>query len=386
MGVLGDLFELLRDNSYTEVEEEANREVVIALGGNSQDARDKLNRALNTRLESLWTTSPFRLVETNERPKWTEDEVGGLFLYALYVGEHIPTSKRNWIKEMAASPNIGVIIVVLPRDENSSNRNSSNLGSRLQVVNPLRLIGGDRPGAAGADGAAFNTELSTKPAWESELSQLEQEAANKLAVIRLSGLELNDLQTELLPRIVQGLPGSELALARRAPIFRNAVALYLINKAARESTQTVLLANLTAGVPFLSGFFGSGADFLLLTRNQLMLSSQLASVYGQKRDSRVEILLEMAPIVGLAFLWRSLARRSTAKMPQLTQVLPKAALAYGATWAVGRVAQLYYANGRKAPAQLAELTRRAYEQLTSVFRKRAGNGDGNQDLPQKRTS
>lgn len=386
MAVLGDLFQLLRDTGFSDAEEEANREVVIALGGNSQEARDKLNRALNTRLESLWTTSPFRLVDTNERPKWTEDEVGGLFLYALYEGEHIPTSKRTWLKEMAASPNIGVIIAVLPREEGGSSRSSSNFSNRLQLVNPLRLIGGDRLGAAGADGAAFNTELENAPTWESELTQLEQEAGNKLAVVRLKGLELNDLQNDLLPRIVQGLPGSELALARRAPVFRNAVAMYLINKAAKDSTQTILLANLTTGVPFVSGFFGSGGDFLLLTRNQINLGNQLASVYGQKRDSRVEVFLEMAPIVGLAFLWRSLARRSSAKMPQLAQTLPKAAIAYGATWVVGRVAQLYYSSGRKAPAQLADLTRRTCEQLMGVLRKNSGDNNGNQDFQQKRSS
>lgn len=391
MGTLSDLFALVRDTSYNEIEEEANREVVIALGGNSLEARDKLNRALNTRLESLWTTSPFRLIDTNERPKSAVEEEGGLFIYALYAGEHIPDGKRAWIKELAASPNIAAIITVLPREEGSGRER--NGGSRFQAVNPLRLIGGgngssQRPtGAAGADGAGFsNAELETKPGWEAELEQLQQQAGNKLAIVRLSGLELSDLQTALLPRIVRGLAGRELALARRAPVFRNTVATYLVNKAARDNAQAVLLSNLTAGLPLVGSMFGDGADFLLVTGNQFKLSHQLASVYGQKRDSRVEIFLEAVPILGLALISRTFSRRSLTKLPRLAQVLPKAALAYAATWGVGRVAQLYYANGRKAPGQVAEVVRRAYEQVIGTLRGRPGSSVGSDENIQKRFS
>lgn len=389
MGTLSNLFELLRDTSYNEIEEEASRDVIIAVGGNSLEVRDKLNRALNTRLESLWTTSPFRLVDTNERPKSEVDEEGGLFIYALYQGEHIPTAKLKWIKELAASPNIAVIVTILPREESMSR--PQTLGNRLQAANPLRLIGSSSNGeretsSAGADGSGFaNATLEVKPGWEAELEQLEQEAGNKLAVVMLSGLELNDLQAELLPRIVRGLPGCELALARRAPIFRNTVATHLVNNAARDNAQNVLLANATAGIPVLSGIFGGGTDLLLLTRTQFKLSHQLATVYGQKRDSRVEILLELVPIVGLAFVWRELARRSTSKLPLLVQILPRVAIAYGATWAVGRVAQLYYASGRKAPAQLADLSRRSFEQLMAMFRPQP-SVEGNQGNSQQMRS
>ena len=388
MGTLSDLFALVRDTSYNDIEEEANREVVIALGGNSLEARDKLNRALNTRLESLWTTSPFRLIDTNERPKSAVEEEGGLFIYALYAGEHIPDGKTAWIKELAASPNIAAIVTVLPREEGVGRERSN----RFQAVNPLRLISGNgssqRPtGAAGADGAGFsNAELETKPGWEAELEQLQQQAGNKLAVVRLSGLELSNLQTELLPRIVRGLAGRELALARRAPVFRNTVATYLVNKAARDNAQAVLLSNVTAGLPLVGSMFGGGADFLLVTGNQFKLSHQLASVYGQKRDSRVEIFLEAIPILGLALISRAFSRRSLVRLPRLAQVLPKASLAYAATWGVGRVAQLYYASGRKAPGQVAEVVRRTYEQVISTLRGRQSSSQGSDDNIQKRFS
>jgi uncharacterized protein (DUF697 family) len=381
MGTLTDLFELVRDTSYNEIEEEASREVIIALGGNSLEVRDKLNRALNTRLESLWTTSPFRLVDTNERPKSDVEEEGGLFIYALYSGEHIPQAKSAWLKELAASPTVAVIVVVLPREESSSSRERS-VSSRLQVVNPLRLIGGgtgsERPsGAAGADGAAFNNAaMQIKAGWEAELEQLEQEANKKLTVVKLKGLELRELQLELLPRIVKGLPERELALARRAPVFRNTVAAYLVNNSARQNAQNILLANATAGLPLVSGLFGGeGTDFLLLTRSQFRLSSQLASVYGQKRDSRVEIFLELLPVVAMAFVWRNVSRRATDKMPRIAQILPKAALAYAATWATGKVAQLYYASGRKAPSQMAQLARQAYEQLLGKKQRGSNSSD-----------
>ncbi len=379
MGTLGNLFEILRDTSYGDIEKEAAREVAIVLAGNSAEVRDKLHRALSTRLESLWTPSPFRLIETNERPTVAkaEGEEGGLLIYALYQGDRMSSEKRRWLRELALSGEVGVILTVLDRQSDKPLGSSRRVTDRIQALNPLRLVGGREGPQPAADGASFNNaDAQTSPAWQSELEELRQDANGKISVIHLGGLELSNLQVELLPLIVTRLEGRELALARRAPVFRNAVASHLIADTARSNAQLVLLANLTAGLPFLSGFFASGADFVVLTKNQFELSHRLAGVYGQKRDSRVEIYLELAPIIGAAFAWKTLSAMAARRFPPLLALLPKAGISYAATMVVGRLAQVYYASGRKAPAQAAAFVRRLLQQL------RGGRGNnGGSDAP-----
>lgn len=383
MGTLSNLFDVLRDNSYREIEDEASREVAIALAGNTTEGRDKLHRALSTRLESLWTASPFRLIESSERPTLSEDDEGGLLLYSLYQGERIPAEKRRWLSELTTSRNVSIIITTLDQQSGEAfERNARR--NRLQSINPLRLVGGReaKVGSAAADGAAFNSaEAQMRPAWQTELEELVTQGNGKITTIGLTSLELAQLETGLLPAIVERLEGRELALARRAPVFRNAVASHLIARTARSNAELVLLANVTAGIPILSGFFSSGADFVVLTKNQFELSHRLAGVYGQKRENRVEVYLELAPIVLAGLAWKALSIMAAKKLPPLISMLPKAGIAFAATMIVGRLAQLYYASGRKAPAQVSAFVRGLYEQATG--RTGAGPGSDAGDTPRQ---
>ncbi|HEX2909984.1 MAG TPA: hypothetical protein VH186_04195 [Chloroflexia bacterium] len=369
MGTFRNLFDVLREDSYQEIEEEASREVTVALAGNNTEIRNRLHDSLSTRLESLWTPSPFRLVDSNERPTAEGDEDSGMLIYALYQGDRIPTEKKRWLSDLARSSSVKVMVVAIDRNSGKDFNRESGVSRRLQSFNPLRLVGGKETNAsnAAADGAAFNSpEAEVRSNWLVELDNLAQEARQNLTVVQLSGLETWELEAELLPLIVQRLSGRELALARRAPIFRNTVAGHLIGKTSRANAETVLLANVTAGIPILSGFFGSGADFVFLTKNQFELSHRLASVYGQKRDSRVEVYLEVAPILGAAFLWKAISSAASNRVPVFIATPIKAAIAYAATTVVGRVAQVYYASGRKAPAQVAAMMRNLFEQLTGL--------------------
>ncbi len=391
MGTLANLFELVRDTSYQLIEEEASHEVIIALAGNSLEVRDRLHKALSRPMESLWATNPFRLVDSSEHPT-ADTETGGLLLYSIYQNERISTEKRDWLQGVAAAPNVAVIIAIVPRQKDEPPSRERNLGRRLQALNPLRLVGNNEgepnlPTGAGADGASFtNATAETRPNWEVELEELERSANGKLDVVRLSGMALGDLERELLPTIIKRLPGRELALARRAPIFRNAVAVHFINRSARANMEAVLLANVFGGLPFLSGLFGGGADYVVLTKNQFELSHRLASVYGQQRNGWVELYLELLPIIGAAFIWRTISRTATQKIPPLLAILPKGGIAFLATQAVGRVAQLYYANGRRGPAEVAAFTRNLVEQVTGQSSPKPGDTSQENSPSQFKTS
>ncbi len=382
MGTLANLLELVRDTSYEQIEEEAGRDVTIALAGNSQESRDRLHKALSRPMESLWTANPVRLIEMDEHPT-AEGETGGLLLYALQQNSSIPAERREWLQQVAAAPKVAVIVVVLPRPVDQQAAKDRNLGKRLQALNSLRLrlVGTNEMGArqvptgVAADGATFNNAtVETRPTWEVELEELESNSNGQLEVVRLSDLSLTFLERELLPLIVQKLTGRELALAKRAPVFRNAVATHFINKTARSNVELVLMANLTSGLPFVGNLFSGGADFVLLTKNQFELSHRLAGIYGQQRSTQVELYLELLPIVAGAFLWRSLSRFISSKSPPILAALPKAVIAFIATLGVGKLSQLYYANGRRGPGELAAFSRNLFEQLTGQGRSKA-NGD-----------
>ncbi|WJW69380.1 hypothetical protein OZ401_002988 [Candidatus Chlorohelix allophototropha] len=365
MGILQDLFELLRDNSSLQVEEEAGRDVIIALAGNSGEVRDRLQRALSSRLESLWTTSPFRVVETNENPGLDkENSEGGLLLYVLYAGDRIPEAKKLWLEGVVANTSVaGLVVVIPPVRDDSFDRN------RKSRFNLLRLIGNN-----GENSAEKGSE--NEPAdWESELERFTQNN-DRLGMVKLTSLEFEDLQKQLLPAIVQRLPDRLLALAKRAPLFRNSVADYFISRAARENAELVLLSNATSFIPILSDLFGGGADFVLLSKNQFELSNRLAALYGQNRSSRFEIWLEVSPIIASALVWRSISQVLTAKLPRLLHILPKAGIAYTATYAVGQAARYYYAGGRTAPAQLSMLLSAAFARFRERFQP---NGDSKHD-------
>ena len=372
MGTINNLLDVLRGASNQDIENEAAREVAIAIAGNTTELRDRLHRALSTRLESLWTPSPFRLIDTNERPVIREDDSAtGLLLYVINQGDRIPSEKRRWISELAKAPGLSIILVVLDRNSDKvfNNQTGSGVGQRLQSLNPIRLVGGREVTGpsqkAAADGAAFNNaEVETQPTWQLELENLRLGAVNKITVVELPGLELNQLQVQLLPLIVKKLSNRELALARRAPIFRNTVAQKLIQDTARSNTSIVVMANATAGIPLISGFLDNGGDFVALTKNQFELSHRLAEVYGQKRDNRVELYLELVPILGMAFLWKGLSQMLAGRLPKVLSVAPKSGIALSATFLVGWAAQLYYSSGRKAPGQVAAFVRSVVERFT----------------------
>jgi hypothetical protein len=72
----------------------------------------------------------------------------------------------------------------------------------------------------------------------------------------------------------------------------------------------------------------------------------------------------MAPIVGAAMFWRTLARDLVTLLPFAAGVVPKVAIAFAGTYAVGRAAQLYYVEGQKAsPERMREFYRDALRVL-----------------------
>lgn len=135
---------------------------------------------------------------------------------------------------------------------------------------------------------------------------------------------------EIAERIADRADEASYQLAARLPALRPAVVEQIIKKFA--------LQNGVLGV----AIFIPGADFPVLTLNQIRMVLHIAAAYGEEleRERAVEILTVVA--AGLGF--RTLARQVVGLVPGLGWAV-KGGIAYGATRALGEAAHAYFAAG-----------------------------------------
>ena len=161
-----------------------------------------------------------------------------------------------------------------------------------------------------------------------------------------------EVQSKLIPIILDAVPSLRTPLARRVPAARAAVAQQIVEETSRVNAQFALIANLPAYLPFVGGVAGSLADFFVLTKNQMMMAMRLASIYGRDVTLTRQLLAEIVPVIGNGLLWRSAARLTVGMLPSVVAAAPKAAIAYVGTYVAGRAARYYYDEGRKPPREL----------------------------------
>jgi hypothetical protein len=95
-------------------------------------------------------------------------------------------------------------------------------------------------------------------------------------------------------------------------------------------------------IPWAAGEFTSDTAFL--TVNQIRMAFQLAAASDRPVGYR-EQKSEIASILAGAFGWRALARELIGKVPFGGGLLPKAGIAYAATFAVGLSLERLYRLG-----------------------------------------
>ena len=183
----------------------------------------------------------------------------------------------------------------------------------------------------------------------------------------------NEARERLFKALVHAAPEVMLSAGRRHPLLREPVAEHLIRDTSRVNAQFAALSSLPANLPLVGGLVGDMADVLVLTKNQLLLLFKLAGLYGRDLALGRQLLAEIVPVVGGAFLWRTTARALVGLLPSLLGVVPKTVVAYSGTYVVGQMARYYYHYGDKPPPELvkdlrAEGTRLARETLGRLRR------------------
>jgi uncharacterized protein (DUF697 family) len=170
----------------------------------------------------------------------------------------------------------------------------------------------------------------------------------------------SELVDDLRGRIVTRLSHRQLALGRYLPAFRKQAAAVIIGQTSRANAEFALLSNIPALIPVVGGLMAVGADFLVLTKNQLMLIYKLAALHGRDLDQPWRIYAEMLPVVGVGILWRTVARELITLIPFAAGTIPKVLIAYAGTAVAGQAANFYYVQGeRPSSEQFKEFYARA---------------------------
>lgn len=185
-----------------------------------------------------------------------------------------------------------------------------------------------------------------------------------------------DTRATLGGRLLKTVAPLRLALAHQFPSLRRTISEDLIREASLVNAQFALMSSLPTLIPVLGLFLGGMADILVLTKNQAMLVFKLAAIHGRNVDDRIGVLREIMPVIGGAFFWRTAARTAVGLAPAPIAALPKAAIAYGGTYMVGRSAQYYYERGNAPPPELMRTfqaeARRRYQTVNDSLKSRFG--------------
>jgi uncharacterized protein (DUF697 family) len=157
------------------------------------------------------------------------------------------------------------------------------------------------------------------------------------------------------------------AFGRALPAFRGVAAKQVIDETAAANAQFSLVSNIPTLLPIIGNIAAAGADFIVLTKNQVMMLYKLAAVYGRDLRDQRGILQDVLPVVGAGLLWRTVARQATTWMPFAAGTIPKLAIAYMGTMAVGRAAEFYYRTGMKPTrVQMDQFTQQAAQRVRQL--------------------
>lgn len=161
-----------------------------------------------------------------------------------------------------------------------------------------------------------------------------------------------------------------LALARRFPSFRKTVVDRVVQSVSRENGLFAIataLPNIVPNLfelPWVLGEFASDTAFL--TMNQVRMAFLIAAASGGGVGFSKQ-KLEIGSIVAGAFGWRAIARELAGKIPLGGGLIPKGAIAYAVTYALGKGLERYHHSAVPfTPAEREEVYQQAYRQGASV--------------------
>lgn len=151
------------------------------------------------------------------------------------------------------------------------------------------------------------------------------------------------LEKNFVPAVLALLPENKLSLARSYPLFRSAVAKDVINETSMANASYSFSTGIAEIIPVLNIPFNV-ADMIVLTKAQAFMVYRLGLIFGLSTRWQ-DHLAAFGSTVGAGFLFRTAARQLVGLLPAIG-IVPKVAIAYAGTYAMGRAALQWYETGR----------------------------------------
>lgn len=216
------------------------------------------------------------------------------------------------------------VVIVSERVPSSAIESALNALRRGRVPTVVAVIGGDQ---------RADDRVTTTMEHHVAVAALDEEGVAKIAAA-LAGIVSADLR---------------LALARQFLPMRPAVFELTIDETAKANASYALTTGLAEVVPVLNAPLNLG-DMIVLTKNQLVMSYRLVLASGRDGEPRA-LIGEILGVLGGGLLFRQLARQLVGLIP-VAGLIPKIAIAYGGTWAIGRAIVLWATEGREITSDL----------------------------------
>jgi uncharacterized protein (DUF697 family) len=158
-----------------------------------------------------------------------------------------------------------------------------------------------------------------------------------------SAMDRDYLNRDFVQAVLKLLPNQPLALGRMFPIFRTSIAHQLISEACLSNATYAFSTGLAEIVPVLAIPL-TVTDMVVLTKNQAFLVYRLGLLFGYSIRWQ-DYVGEFGSVIGSGFIWRQLARYLVGLVPGWG-IVPKVAVSYSGTYAVGQAVLNWYLTGR----------------------------------------
>jgi hypothetical protein len=307
-------------------------------------------------------TTPPTAVEQTEMPKTSKLSVAG------NVRSFVNVVREVNIDELRANAEMAPRILVTARSEDDAKTIAGAIaggpGSPFVIAASLDALP--------RSGQAFDAVVVFDPTSSGAVARVTESLRAKelqLPVVAFKGAKTGDTTAIETTReeIAAATPDRATAFGRHLPAFRPAAVKAIVDQTARANAQFALVSNFPSAIPIIGSLMAAGADMLVLTKNQVLLTFKIAAIHNRDLHDQRRILAEILPVVGAGFFWRTLAREAASFLPLLIGTLPKIGIAYIGTVVAGRGADYYYRFGKKpTKEQVREFYQQAAEMVKTV--------------------
>ena len=165
---------------------------------------------------------------------------------------------------------------------------------------------------------------------------------------RVAVVDVMNAPRTLLAAIIDQVEGDgRLAVAAALPVFRQVVAETIVDETAKANASFAVTTGFAETIPVLSAPLNLG-DMIVLTKNQLIMGYKIALAAGRNDDPR-SMISEILGVIGGGFMFRQVARQLVGLIP-VAGLVPKVAIAYAGTYAIGRALTAWALGGAEVTA------------------------------------